>query len=64
MIIAVAVLEQAIEKLPIEPDTETSSTVTMMLYVMTSVIVQTSAKNVDIDTMENFHQKPMLLWKL
>ena len=63
MIIAAAVLEQAISILPTEPYTATSATVTIVVHVMTFMIFQTIVRYVDIDTTESVHKKPMLLWK-
>ena len=64
MIIAAAVLEQAIEILSMEPDTATYVTVNTVIHVMTFMIGQTSENYVDIYRTVSFHQKPMLLWKL
>ena len=63
IIIAVAVLEQAIAILPAESDTAISATVTMMVHVMNFIIGQTSVKYVDIYTTVSVHQKLMLLCK-
>ena len=59
MIIAVAVLEQAIAILPTASYTETSATATMMVHVMTFIVGQTSANCVDIYKTASVHQKPI-----
>ena len=57
-------MEKAIEILPTDPDTATFASINAMVHVMNSMIGQTSANDVDIDTTVSFHQKPISLWKL
>ena len=60
MILAVALLEQKIAILPMEPDTVTYATFTMMVHVTTFIIGQTTANYVDIEKVVNYPMLPIL----